>query len=133
MLGTISYAVFDPIREFFVTAKVTGTFDADKWRAVKWLKKETLGRLGLTLYDDGKKGGMMSGIEKEREEAKQDLKTWLKGSPESFVTVQGPRGSGKTALVDEVLRDGKNILTIDCKKICKASRNDAKLVSVSLT
>jgi Cdc6-like AAA superfamily ATPase len=110
-------------------AKVTGTFDADKWKAVKWLKKETLGRLGLTSTDDGKGG--MSGIEKEREDAKMDLKNWLKGNPESFVTVQGPRGSGKTALIDEVLRDGKNVLTIDCKKICKAARTDTKLVSVS--
>jgi predicted AAA+ superfamily ATPase len=105
-LGTVSYAIFDPVREFFVQAKVTGTFDADKWRAVKWLKKETLGRLGLTSQGRGDEGGM-SGIEKEREEAKEDLKGWLKGNPESFVTVQGPRGSGKTALVEEVLIDGK--------------------------
>ncbi|GAA5900008.1 Yme2p [Sporobolomyces salmoneus] len=129
LLGTISYAVFDPVREFFVQAKVTGTFDADQWRAVKWLKKETLGRLGLTSSGRNALEGGMSGIEKEREDAKEDLKNWLKGNPESFITVQGPRGSGKTALVDEVLVDGRNILTIDCKKICKAARTDTKLVS----
>lgn len=105
LLGTISYAIFDPVREFFVQAKVTGTFDGNKYRMVKWLKKETLGRLGLTSTKGGNVD--MSGIEKEREEAKEDLKGWLKGGPESFITVQGPRGSGKTALVDEVLQDGK--------------------------
>lgn len=132
LLGTISYAIFDPVREFFVQAKVTGTFDADQWRAVKWLKKETLGRLGLSSTGTNATEGGMSGIEKEREDAKEDLKNWLKGTPESFITVQGPRGSGKTALVDEVLVDGRNLLTIDCKKICKAARTDTKLVSVSV-
>ncbi|GAA5942624.1 Yme2p [Sporobolomyces koalae] len=130
LLGTVSYAVFDPVRELFVQAKIAGTFDADKYRAVRWLKKETLGRLGLrSNAADEAYGAATSGIEKERQDAKEDLKAWLKGNPESFITVQGPRGSGKTALIDQVLVDGKNILTIDCTKISKAARSDTKLVS----
>ncbi|GAA6009179.1 hypothetical protein JCM11491_005783 [Sporobolomyces phaffii] len=152
LLGTVSYAVFDPVRELFVEAKIKGTFDADQYRAVKWLKRETIGRLGLgseaqnaasaagrrrgafnaaagggAAADEGEEE--MSGIEKEREDAKDDLDGWLRGNPESFITVQGPRGSGKQALVDQVLVDSKNVLTIDCTKICKAARTETKLVS----
>ncbi|GAA5821571.1 hypothetical protein JCM10212_006519, partial [Sporobolomyces blumeae] len=142
LLGTISYVVFDPVRERFVQAKVEGTFDPDRWRAVKWLKKQSqvgLNSIGSMIVGSSNGGagrqedrdgqGGASGIEKEREEAKDELKAWLRGNPESFVTVQGPTGSGKTMLVDDVLRDAKNILVIDCKKICKAARTDAKLVS----
>ncbi|GAA5828532.1 hypothetical protein JCM11251_000838 [Rhodosporidiobolus azoricus] len=130
LLGTISYAIFDPIREFFIQSKIEGTFDADQWVVVRWLKKETLGRLGFT----GKQVGTLenataTGIEKEREEAKQQLEGWLKDVPDTFIVVTGPRGSGKTALVDEVLADGKNILTIDCDALLKNARSDTKLLT----
>lgn len=132
LLGTLSYAVFDPIREFFVKvrsrwrvpspasamarltftsppraraqAHVEGTFDTDRWAAISWLKRETLGRLGLTR---GTMRSASTGIEKEREEAKEKMVNWLKDGPDTFIVVTGPKGSGKTALVDEVLEGGK--------------------------
>ncbi|GAA5970333.1 hypothetical protein JCM11641_001668 [Rhodosporidiobolus odoratus] len=130
LLGTTAAVFFDPIREFFVKSHVEGTFDADQWTVYRWLKKETLGRLGLV----GGKGANLekftgTGIEKEREEAKEQLVTWLRDTPDTFIVVTGPRGSGKTALVDEVLADGKNILTIDCDQLVKSARSDTKLVS----
>ncbi|GAA5890442.1 hypothetical protein JCM6882_002922 [Rhodosporidiobolus microsporus] len=130
LIGTVSYAVFDPIREFFVKSRVEGTFDADQWVIVRWLKKETLGRLGLTGQRAGALGNATAtGIEKEREEAKEQLEGWLRDVPDTFIVVTGPRGSGKTALVDEVLADGKNILTIDCDQLLKNARTDTKLVT----
>ncbi|GAA5851794.1 hypothetical protein JCM9279_004412 [Rhodotorula babjevae] len=133
LLGTISYAVFDPIRELSVMAKVEGTFDADQWAAVRWLKRETIGRLADHFRLSGKgaegmgRGG--TGIEKEREEAREALRNWLVDRPDTFVVVTGPQGSGKTALVDEVLADGKNVLTIDCNQLLKNARSDTKLVT----
>ncbi|GAA5872893.1 hypothetical protein JCM1840_005881 [Sporobolomyces johnsonii] len=134
LLGGVSYAVFDPVREFFVRAKVERTFEAERWGAVRWLKRETIGRLGSTLEGFGfgrDKGaeGQVSGIEREREEAREQVEGWLKDVPDTFIIITGPRGSGKTALVDEVLADGKNVLTIDCRAICKNARSDTKLVS----
>lgn len=129
LLGTVSYAVFDPIREFFVKAHVEGTFDSNRWAILSWLKRETLGRLGLT---DRKVGTSSTGIEKQREEAKEKLVGWIKGGPpDSFIIVTGPGGSGKTALVNEVLEGSKHVLTVDCRQLAKNSRSEAKLVAVS--
>lgn len=116
LLGTISYAVFDPIRELSVMAKVEGTFDADQWAAVRWLKRETIGRLADHFRLSGAGGEGLgrggTGIEKEREEAREQLRNWLVDRPDTFVVVTGPQGSGKTALVDEVLADGKCVLSL---------------------
>lgn len=156
LLGTVSYAVFDPIRELSVMAKVEGTFDADQWAVVRWLKKETIGRLKDHFGAAGARaraGQGVTGIERERIEAREMLRTWLVDRPDTFVVVTGPQGSGKTALVDEVLADGKcvprapsrlsvssanacsrveshrNVLTIDCNQLLKNGRSDTKLVS----
>ncbi|BGP44021.1 mitochondrial escape protein 2 [Rhodotorula kratochvilovae] len=129
LLGTISYAIFDPIREVSVMAKVEGTFDADQWAIVRWLKKETIGRLAVAFRSAGIEQATATGIEKERAEAKEQLQSWLLDRPDTFIVVTGPQGSGKTALVDEVLADGKNVLTIDCNQLLKNARSDTKLVS----
>ncbi|GJN94730.1 hypothetical protein Rhopal_007821-T1 [Rhodotorula paludigena] len=129
LLGTISYAIFDPIREAAVKTKVEGTFDADRWQVVRWLKKETVGRLVTVFRGHEDDDAKSTGIEKEREEAKEQLQTWLLDRPDTFVVVTGPQGSGKTALVNEVLADGKNVLTIDCNQLLKNARSDTKLVS----
>lgn len=53
LIGVLSWAVFDPIRELAIRAKVDGTLDARK-RFVGWLKKETLGRcVGLIFSESG--------------------------------------------------------------------------------
>ncbi|KAL8283768.1 hypothetical protein RQP46_005200 [Phenoliferia psychrophenolica] len=126
LIGGLSWAVFDPIREFFVKQKVEGTWDTKHWQIITWLKKETLGRLGLSSV---RNSAPSTGIEQERENAKELLSTWLRDVPDTFILVTGPRGSGKTALVEEVLADSPNVLTIDCAAICKNARTDTKLVS----
>lgn len=45
LAGGLSYAIFDPIRSFFIKSKVSGLFDPDRYRFTKWLKRETIGRL----------------------------------------------------------------------------------------
>ncbi|KDE03772.1 hypothetical protein MVLG_05774 [Microbotryum lychnidis-dioicae p1A1 Lamole] len=127
LLGAISLQVFDPIREFFVSAHVEGTFDSDRWTIVRWLKRETLGRLGLTKYRT-LDGAEKTGIEREREAAKEQLLTWLRDAPETFTMVTGPKGSGKTMLIDEVARHSKHVLVIDCTQLCRNGRSDQKLI-----
>ena len=102
LLGGLSYLIFDPIRSWFVRAKVEGTFDADSYRALSWIKKETLGRLGLK----SEKGDTLTnatGIEQERENAAHMLEEWLKDLPDAFINVVGPRGSGKGMLLEDVM------------------------------
>ncbi|KAI5481498.1 mitochondrial escape protein 2 [Pseudohyphozyma bogoriensis] len=124
LLGGLSWAVFDPVREFFVKTKIERTWDSDRWALLKWLKKETLGRLGLTSTTVK----ASTGIEKEREEAKELLITWLRDIPDTFNVVTGPVGSGKTSLVDQVTSNAENVLVIDCAQLGK-SRSDTALAS----
>lgn len=87
LLGSLSYFVWDPIRETVVKAKVEGTLDANRWRIVRWVKRETLGRLGLS--GEGSEADALAagrtGIEEERQQAKEQLSTWLKDVPGTCV------------------------------------------------
>ncbi|KAG0655356.1 mitochondrial escape protein 2 [Rhodotorula mucilaginosa] len=132
LIGSLSYFVWDPIRETVVKAKVEGTLDANRWRVVRWVKRETLGRLGLSGGKndlDAAAAAGRTGIEEERQQAKEQLSTWLKDVPDTFIILTGPHGSGKSGLVDEVLGDGKNVLTIDCEDMLKNARSESKLIS----
>lgn len=124
LAGGLSYAIFDPIRSFFVKSHVSGLFDVEAYRLTKWLKRETIGRLGIdgrqllaglggrTLLsregqDEGDAARLGTGIERERVEAADKLRLWLSDMPDTFITVTGPPGSGKTALVEAVTSDAK--------------------------
>ena len=123
LAGGLSYAIFDPIRSFFVKSHVSGLFDVEAYRLTKWLKKETIGRLGIdgrqllaglggraiSTKEEGDSDGAVggTGIERERVEAADKLRLWLSDMPDTFITVTGPPGSGKAALLDAVTIDAK--------------------------
>lgn len=113
LAGGLSYAIFDPIRAFFVKAKTSHMFDLERYRLTKWLKRETIARLGdLSISSTGLSGGLShrkkkahkqsiegeenedenleqigTGIEMERIEAAEKLKLWLNEMPDTFVTI----------------------------------------------
>lgn len=112
LAGGLSYAIFDPIRAFFVRAKTSHMFDLERYRLTKWLKRETIARLGdLSISSTGLSGGLShrrsknkqgieeeqdeeenleqigTGIEMERIEAAEKLKLWLNEMPDTFVTI----------------------------------------------
>jgi hypothetical protein len=56
------------------------------------------------------------------------IQNWLLESADTFIIVQGPRGSGKRELVmDQALKHRKNTLLIDCKPIQEA-RGDSSTI-----
>ncbi len=58
----------------------------------------------------------------------EQIRTWLMETADTFIVVQGPRGSGKRELVlDEAIKGRKNTLVIDCKPIQEA-RGDSKTI-----
>lgn len=130
VLGTLSALVLDPFRELAIKTHVKGTFDADKWAIIRWLKVETLGRLGLSNQREA--ASNLSGVERERAEAKEMLEGWLKDAPNSFITLTGPAGCGKNALVDDVVGKREHVLVVDCARLAKNGKTDQKLVSVGL-
>ncbi|KAJ2320335.1 mitochondrial escape protein 2 [Coemansia sp. RSA 2704] len=107
------YAVFDPIREFCVENKITHRFDLSR----------------IPLLGNVRKAAMRSLLRREPA-PQQDVSAWtgladqsarltsiLDEPPESFVVVSGPRGSGKTRVVDQATANKKYRIVVDARKL----------------
>ncbi|CAJ0841055.1 10969_t:CDS:2, partial [Entrophospora sp. SA101] len=44
-IAGITYTIFDPIRTFFITSKITQRFNPQEYRIYQWLRRETIDRL----------------------------------------------------------------------------------------
>ncbi|SCU98854.1 LAMI_0F16490g1_1 [Lachancea mirantina] len=136
LLSIIVVMVFDPIREFCISQKITHRFSISKDNYfVKRLSKFTSSTfssfrsfLGTENVETNKKQ-----LWEERIEKVNDLKMWLEENNNTFVIVRGPRGSGKHDLVvQHTLHDRPNVLYLDCDKLIK-SRTDAKFLKNAAT
>ncbi|KAL7273090.1 mitochondrial escape protein 2 [Rhizina undulata] len=125
IIATITVAIFDPVRTWFIKAKITKSLDLSENQYWGWLKKHTMAMLPLRKperdMDD------LTVLWEERRGSIELLKSWLLETSETFIVVQGPRGSGKRELLDNVLTDRKNILVIDCEAINEAHGDSATI------
>ena len=70
----------------------------------------------------------LSAIWDDRKDDIGQIQTWLMESADTFIVIQGPRGSGKKELVlDQALKGRKNTLVIDCKPIQEA-KGDSRTI-----
>lgn len=70
----------------------------------------------------------MEAVWEDRKENIEQIKTWLMETADTFIIVQGPRGSGKRELViDQALKHKKHKLIIDCKPIQEARGDSATI------
>ena len=61
----------------------------------------------------------------------EQIQAWLIETADTFIIVQGPRGSGKRELViDQALKGRKHTLVIDCKTI-QESRGDSATINAA--
>src|SRR5215469_3130017 len=68
----------------------------------------------------------------DRKESTDQIQTWLMESADTFIIVQGPRGSGKRELVvDQALKGCKNTLVIDCKPVQEARGDSATICAAA--
>lgn len=75
----------------------------------------------------------MEAIWDDRKGNIDQIKTWLMETADTFIIVQGPRGSGKRELViDQALKDKKNTLVIDCKPIQEARGDSATINAMAM-
>ncbi|KAL8764537.1 MAG: hypothetical protein Q9203_007033 [Teloschistes exilis] len=103
LLASLAVAVFDP-------SQVT---HANEILSFKRHKSEDA---GLSAVWDDRRGAI------------EQIQTWLMETAETFIVVQGPRGSGKRELIlDEALKGRRNTLLIDCKPIQEA-RGDSSTI-----
>ncbi|TIA97672.1 hypothetical protein E3P77_02952 [Wallemia ichthyophaga] len=119
LIGAVSYVIFDPVREYAIKSKVMRTFSLDAVKK-KWLV------FGDNSVKSSSDGVVASDIQ-ERREAFESVNIWLNESPSTFITLTGARGSGKSSLLKNLMRD-RQVLSIDCAQVCRAE-NDAQLVT----
>ncbi|KAK6534322.1 mitochondrial escape protein 2 [Arthrobotrys megalospora] len=127
LIAAIAIAVFDPIRTFFVRAHITHSLDFGS-KAWTWFKGAASTYLVLNKKQGGEGSGDLSVLWEERKDNVETMKAWLQESTETFIVVQGPRGSGKRDLVlSDVLKDWKHVLVFDCEPV-QEGHGDAQII-----
>ncbi|KAI0181984.1 RNA12 protein-domain-containing protein [Hypoxylon sp. FL1284] len=126
LLTGLTVVIFDPIRSFFVKAHVTHKFRLSSSRIYRWLRKQTSDILSFRREKAEHAG--LDAVWTHRKDLIDQIQKWLMETAETFIVVQGPRGSGKKELVlDQALKGRHNILVIDCKPIVEARGESATI------
>jgi hypothetical protein len=78
LVGGFTFLIVDPIREFWMYAKITQIFDPDEYRILRWLKRETIGRLRLN-HEKSKISGWS-----QKEDGEEKLRYYLAVPPRNL-------------------------------------------------
>lgn len=76
IVAGVTYAVFDPVRDFFITSKITQRFNPEEYKIYRWLRNETWARLLSTKDPRANKSVWANDAEKVGK-----LKSWLAETP----------------------------------------------------
>ncbi|KAF9459344.1 RNA12 protein-domain-containing protein [Collybia nuda] len=128
-LGTLTYTIFDPLRSLMVQGRMLDWFNYREFKLYKWLRINTIDRLSVTFHHPSSMSSTLrEDIWKERKEAATAVKAYLTDMPTTITFVHGPQGSGKTSMLQAILREtGRKYLVIDCRELHKAT-SDTQLV-----
>lgn len=141
LVAALTVAIFDPIRHFFITEKITGAYSLQRsgaYQRIARLFSSTKDRMSKMLSfgggtrQDGVEWNSVAGMKDERDGAARGMRVWLGENVNSFIVVQGPRGTGKRSLVQECVLAGRdNVLYIDCEAIVKSRKESEFIRSVA--
>jgi len=130
LVATVTVAIFDPIRTFFIKAHVEHSFHIKDTKIYRWFKSQAVDI--FTFRHKKQEEAGLNAIWDDRKQAIEQLQTWLMETADTFIVVQGPRGSGKKELIlDQALKDRKNTLLIDCKPIQEARGDSATIAAAA--
>lgn len=127
-------ADIDRIRTFFIKARITHSFHISDNKVFKWLRSQATKANDILAFRRHRTEdhGLMA-IWDDRKSDIQQIRTWLLENADTFIVVQGPRGSGKRELVlDQALNDRKLKLVIDCKPILEARGDGPTIAAAAL-
>jgi hypothetical protein len=114
------------IRTWFVKAHITRALHIQDNQIIKWIKGYATDIIRWRSRHDDDAG--MEAVWDDRKGNIEQIQTWLMETADTFIIVQGPRGTGKRELVvDQALKDKKNSLIIDCKPIQEARGDSATI------
>lgn len=120
LLAGFTVVIFDPIREFFIKSHIQRSFSLSDNKIFQWFKRQT-NDITLAFRRHKAEEAGLTALFTHRRDAIEQIQKWLMESADTFIVVQGPRGSGKEELVlDQALGGRKDVLVIDCKSIVEA-------------
>ncbi|PSN68466.1 hypothetical protein BS50DRAFT_610043 [Corynespora cassiicola Philippines] len=129
LIAGLTVAVFDPIRTFFVKLHITRSLHLEDNSLYKWIKGYATDIIHWRQKKEDEPG--MDAVWDDRKDNIEQIQTWLMETADTFIIVQGPRGSEKRKLVvDQALKDKKHKLIIDCKPIQEA-RGDSSTIAAA--
>ncbi|KAI8810013.1 RNA12 protein-domain-containing protein [Cladochytrium replicatum] len=129
LFAGITYIIFDPIRVFYIQNKLTKKYTASKYinMALHWLHNQQVTLIQKTARLFGAKMNKQdSAIEAEdvwsaRKMEAERLEKYLQETPDNFVLVSGPRGSGKSDLVMKAVEKLPYKLVVNCQDLVDQS------------
>jgi hypothetical protein len=125
---------FPRVRTFFIEAHITRTFHIKDNVVYKWISSQATRATDIiNLRRNKTEDAGLKAIWDDRKGDIEQIQTWLMESADTFIVIQGPRGSGKKELVlDQALKGRKNTLVIDCKPIQEARGDSATICAAAL-
>jgi hypothetical protein len=130
LVATATVAVFDPIRTFFIKAHIEHSFHLKDSKIFQWFKTQATDIFTFRLRKAEE--ASLGAIWDDRRQVIEQLQTWLMETADTFIVVQGPRGSGKKELIlDQALKGRQNTLLIDCKPIQEARGDSATIAAAA--
>ncbi|KAJ3286085.1 mitochondrial escape protein 2 [Borealophlyctis nickersoniae] len=120
ILAGLTYVVFDPIRVFFISSKLRGRWDLERYTSTaEQLWDSTWSALFGKWFGNFPKRPAPASTDgwTERQAEEERLRNRLKQTPDTLILVSGPRGSGKSGLVRNALSDKTFKLTINCEEL----------------
>ncbi|KAK6437551.1 mitochondrial escape protein 2 [Oleoguttula sp. CCFEE 5521] len=134
LVAGITVAVFDPLRTLAIKAHITRAFHVEDnfiWRWVKTQGEDLIDKVKSLRQHGGTDEAGMQVVWDDRRDQIEQIQAWLMESVDTFIIVQGPRGSGKKELVvDHALkqkREAHKLLIVDCKPIQEARGDTATI------
>lgn len=129
LVATVTVAIFDPIRTFFIKAHIDHAFHLKDYKLYKWFRSQAT---DIFSFRRRAEEVSLGAIWDDRKHVIDQLQTWLMETADTFIVIQGPRGSGKKELIlDQALKNRPNTLLIDCKPIQEARGDSATIVAAA--
>lgn len=98
---------------------VQKSFEFTNSRLYKWLKSQTSDILTFRKRKDDDAG--LNALFTHRRDLIDSIHNYLLETVDTFIVVQGPRGSGGRELVmDQVLQGRRDVLVVDCRQVVEA-------------
>lgn len=134
VLAAITVFIFDPVRTMFIKVHISPPLSLEDNRMWQWVQRQATRANDVFWFrrHGSDSAASLRTVWEDREENVRQIRNWLAEAGDTFIIVQGPKGSGKRELVvDGALRDVKQKLVVDCKAIQEAQGDSAVIAAAA--